>query len=55
MMPSTLLAVRPASPRLLDQVREQIRLKHFSLLANAARNPSRVVPVIADGASLTRP
>lgn len=31
MMSSTLLVPLPASPRLLDQVRERIRGKHYSL------------------------
>ena len=30
-MSSTLLAAPPSSPRLLDQVRERIRVKHYSV------------------------
>lgn len=36
MMSSTLLAVPPSSPRLLDQVRERIRVKHYSLRTEQA-------------------
>ena len=35
-MSSTLLAVPPSSPRLLDQVRERIRVKHYSLRTEQA-------------------
>ena len=35
-MSSTLLAVHPSSPRLLDQVRERIRVKHYSLRTEQA-------------------
>ncbi|WP_374476346.1 integron integrase [Zoogloea sp.] len=36
MMSSTLLAAPPSSPRLLDQVRERIRVKHYSLRTEQA-------------------
>lgn len=36
MMSSTLLVVPPSSPRLLDQVRERIRVKHYSLRTEQA-------------------
>ena len=35
-MSSTLLAAPPSSPRLLDQVRERIRVKHYSLRTEQA-------------------
>ena len=36
MMPFAFLAVAPSSPRLLDQVRERIRIKHYSLRTELA-------------------
>lgn len=36
MMSSTLLVVPPSSPRLLDQVRERIRVEHYSLRTEQA-------------------
>ena len=35
-MSSTLLAAPPSSPRLLDQIRERIRVKHYSLRTEQA-------------------